>query len=232
MENEATQDASEHPDFLEFVPDLFHKNWSNVMALTVDNTNTKRALLCFFGPVFVGCNSQRFNIAVKDVIDVHCKVVKNAQRLKKTPSCSVLAALLRLETPLSAKTAIKTRWISTYWMLSRFFKLKNVLEAVNYKEVGVLMLTDVKTAELCSIVSVCSDSILWLLSCEITTPFLSYASHVWWRFLKILFRLGVSNPRKKKHNWGCQFWEFSGQNWVLTRMFIYKGRRVFYETLV
>lgn len=83
---------------------------------------------------------------------MHCDVVEKVQKLMEQLSCDVSAASILQEAPLAAEMANATRWSSCYQTLNRFLELKEVLRAVEHKEVNELMLADeeiVAVGQLC-----------------------------------------------------------------------------------
>lgn len=109
MKNEETQNANEHYEFILFVLSVYGKTMQNVVAVVGDNCNTNRAMSRRIGPIFVGCYSHRFNLAVRDLLSKYKKVTSKVQQVMKKLSYSIPAAQLRKLTPLKAVQANDTR---------------------------------------------------------------------------------------------------------------------------
>lgn len=64
-EDKSSQSAQELNEFLMLVQSVYKKRASSVVALTQDITRAHRALFGLERRIFIGCNSHRFDIAVK-----------------------------------------------------------------------------------------------------------------------------------------------------------------------
>lgn len=89
-------------DFSRFCP-VFQTYMENIVAVVGDNCNTNRSISKGIGPTFVGCHSNRFNLAVRDIIAQNSNVVCRVQTLILKLSYHIPAAKLRGFTPLKAK---------------------------------------------------------------------------------------------------------------------------------
>lgn len=75
IENEDCFNAGEHYDYMEYALDVHGKNYINVAAIIGDKTSTDKAFARRAGPIFVGCHSHKFNLAVKDILCDYTDVV-------------------------------------------------------------------------------------------------------------------------------------------------------------
>lgn len=75
LENEDDESADAHVELIDYVINLYKKARSNVVAVIDDNFNVKKAVTSQLDCHFVGCDSHRFNLAVKDVIQGHCGLI-------------------------------------------------------------------------------------------------------------------------------------------------------------
>lgn len=142
MENEESQDANEHYDFVKFVLSVFGKTMDNVVALIGDNTSTNKAFARCLGPFFVGCHSHRYNLAMKDILEEYEEVIEKVQAIMKKLSYQIPAAKLRRFTLLKAKQRNVTRWSSTYDMLRRYRELKEFLPKLDDVELESILLSE------------------------------------------------------------------------------------------
>lgn len=83
MNNESSQSAQAHFDFLKFLLFVYDRNLFDVVALVGDNTSTTRAFSMKLGHSFIGCHSHCFCLAVKDLIEEHRQVVENGQAIMR-----------------------------------------------------------------------------------------------------------------------------------------------------
>ena len=151
MENEASQDAAEHYNYMEYVLEVHGKSYDNVVAIVGDNTSTNKAFARRRGPVFVGCHSHRFNLAVKDILEDHTAAISKVQELMHKLCYHIPAAMLRRLTPLSAFTANVTRWSSTHAMLKRYVAIREFITEIDLTEISLLLLSsEGKTPLKCS----------------------------------------------------------------------------------
>ena len=84
FEDETSQDAQHHFDFLSVVLDIFNKSWINVTALIGDNCSTNHALANKAKVGFIGCSSHRFNIAVQDILQSHAAIIAKIHVIMKS----------------------------------------------------------------------------------------------------------------------------------------------------
>lgn len=103
IREELSQSPEEHVAFLVIVLGVFGFSRDNVEALIGDKANTYRALARKFRVLFIGCHSHKFKIAMKEMLLKRDKIEEKVNMLMGNFSHSILAALLRRKTPLSAK---------------------------------------------------------------------------------------------------------------------------------
>lgn len=139
MGDEDSQNAYEHFEFLEFVLGVYDKSFKNVAALIGDNCNTNRAFSRRVGPVFVGCHSHRYNLALKDIMAGHVDTIESVRVLMKRLSYQIPAARLRRHTKLRAKQDCETRWSSTFQMMKRYIALRPAIAQLDLPEIDDLL---------------------------------------------------------------------------------------------
>lgn len=123
--NETSISANEHFYLISFVSSVFVKQFSNVVALVDDNANKTEAFSHLVDPLFVGCHSHRFNLAVKDFIDNHLELILRVKDFMRQLSYQIPAAKLCRLTHLRAKFNNETRWCSTYHMFQRYVYIEH-----------------------------------------------------------------------------------------------------------
>ncbi len=63
--------ANSHVEFIEFVLHVFNNSIQNIVAVIRDNCAVNIAFARKLGCGFIGCESHRFNLAVKSIIAEH-----------------------------------------------------------------------------------------------------------------------------------------------------------------
>lgn len=81
---------------------MYDKSFSNVVDIVGDNTATIKALARRVGPRFLGCYSHRYDLALKDTLAVHSKLISKVQNLMEKLKYQIPSAKLRCLTSLSA----------------------------------------------------------------------------------------------------------------------------------
>lgn len=142
MGDEDSLDASEHYDYVEYVLGVHGKKFNNVVAIICDNTSTNKAFVRRVGSFFLGCHSHRFNLAMTDILSGYSDAIDKVHELMKRLRYQIPAAKLRRLTHLTALTANKTRWSSTYMMVKRYFYIKEHIKAIYIPDVKELLLDD------------------------------------------------------------------------------------------
>ena len=126
MEDETTQSAAEHKEFLTKTLRLYGKSLDNVCALIGDNCSTNKALATSCNVPLIGCFSHILNLAVKNVLlaDEEIKeIIEKVAELMRVLKTTKGAAHLRNITDLKAVKKNDTRWTSSYDMLARYIRL-------------------------------------------------------------------------------------------------------------
>lgn len=114
----------------------------NVAALIEDNAITNCALARTFGVQFIGYHSQKVNLATKNMLLVHDKVIEKMNVLMRKLSFSIQAALLRRKTFLPAKQCNTTRWSSAFKTMQWYCNVRHHLLNIDHPEVKELLLSE------------------------------------------------------------------------------------------
>ncbi len=141
LENETTQSANAHLEYIGYVLELFNKSIENVVCLIGDNCSVNRSLAKRIGIGFIGCASHRWNLAMKDVTGSSDLSISKVEVIMKAFRRPKLAGKLRKLTHLKAKCPNATRWSSTVQMLDRYTKLRSFLSGFDEHEFGESLLT-------------------------------------------------------------------------------------------
>ena len=126
MEDETSQSAAEHKQFLLSTLATYGKSLDNVCAFIGDNCSTNQALATSCNVPLIGCFSHILNLAVKNVMlaDDEVKIIiEKVAELMRVLKTAKGAAHLRNITDLKAVKKNETRWTSTFDMLSRYIRL-------------------------------------------------------------------------------------------------------------
>ena len=118
LEDEASQSAKHHYEYIEFVLSLFERSFDNVVAVIGDNCTCNKSLANLIGCPLLGCSSHRFNLCVMDFIRESSNVIEKVNGLMRKLRYPIAAAKLRQHTYLRAKCQNTTRWSSTSAMLN------------------------------------------------------------------------------------------------------------------
>eukprot|EP00171_Calliarthron_tuberculosum_P012778 IDg12778t1 len=129
------------------------KGVNNVFAVISDNCATNRALYGLFSCGFVGCASQKFNLAVKDLLMTHKDIICKVRELMKKLRALLERAILRKFTDLTPIVSSVTRWSSTYEMLQRYLRLRDVLIQIQISDIDDMMPIRRETQDLESLCS-------------------------------------------------------------------------------
>lgn len=132
--------AKAHFNYIKFVLNMFRKFFQNVCVLIGDNCATKISLAKkvhdeFSQCYFIGCASHRFNLAVVNIILKYNTKIQKMNTLIKKLQNLVPAAKLRRLRHLRALTANKTRWSSTFSMISRYRQIAKFIRKINDYEI-------------------------------------------------------------------------------------------------
>lgn len=124
MEHEDTVNATEHYEILQFVLGIFNKTMDHVVTVIGDSCNMNRAMPRRIGPIFTGFHSDRYNLAVKEILSERHEIIGVVRMFMNRLSFQIPAGKLRPLTPLKPLRSNDTKSISTYKMLSRFMEIK------------------------------------------------------------------------------------------------------------
>lgn len=139
--DEKTHSAQEHFNLIEYVTGLFNKSITNIVAVIADNCATNRALSRMVSCGFVGCSSHRYNLAVKDVIHLHTKMIEQIKQIMSKLCFPLRRAKLREMTDLSPVKCNETRWSSMHVMLKRYVAIREFLPKLMIEDVDELLLS-------------------------------------------------------------------------------------------
>jgi hypothetical protein len=128
--------AENQAAFISDILELFGRRRDDVLFLVADNTNVNPATARLLGCAFIGCASHRFNLAVKEYTSAYDGILDDIHCLMKKLLNIKIAGALRRKTDLKPVIRNVTRWSSTYSMIKRFLKLKDVLASLNHPEVN------------------------------------------------------------------------------------------------
>ena len=152
FEDDSSQDAAHHLDYVKWVLNYFGKSLENVVAIIGDNCATNLLFSSLAETSFVGFASHRFNLAVKDIISENTHIVNRVHELMKKLRTPISAAKLRQVTELKAKVHNVTRWSSVSSMLHRYCELHGIIEELEIDGIEELVLSkreNKKIEELC-----------------------------------------------------------------------------------
>ena len=155
--NEASQGASDHREFITFVLELYGKSVDNLVALVGDNCYTYRALSSSMGVGFVGCAGHRYNLAMKDLLHPHKKILDKVRDIMSKFRYPIPASKLRQYTDLTPKLPVVTRWSSVIEMLVRNTQIREFFPKVEIESVAKLLLSAWKDRNINKLVSKFED---------------------------------------------------------------------------
>ena len=125
--DETNYGAQAQADFIVDVLEALNRNKNCILFIVGDNTNTNPATANLLGVPFIGCASHRFNLAVQEYLLIYEDILCDINELMKKLSCHKMAGKLRQKIHLESVTRNKTRWSSTYEMITRFYRLKDAI---------------------------------------------------------------------------------------------------------
>jgi hypothetical protein len=141
--DQTTQDVNAHYNWIVATLAIYEKNVENILFFCSDNTNTMPAVARLLKCHFIGCNSHRLALYVKQYLDCDedddCHILNKVKRLmRKLRSANKCGALL-LETHLKPFISNATRWSSAYNMIRRYNQIKNVIDGQDRELVPFLL---------------------------------------------------------------------------------------------
>ena len=159
---EQSLDAESHFEYMEFVLEVFEKSMTNVVAISGDNCAVNLSLAKnihsrYSSCHYIGCASHRFNLAVQDLMTPYREVIDKVNSLMKKLQNLIPAAKLRRINHLKAKTSIKTRWSSTYAMITRFRQISDFILKIDLTEIICMMPTHAEMKQLDKLYSLLRD---------------------------------------------------------------------------
>ena len=119
--------ADEHYEFISWVLSVYGKTFENVIAIIGDNVSVNKALSTKCNLPLIGCASHRFNLAVKEHLKPQCAILEKINNLMGKLKSLKLSGKLRLHTDLRPVQRNDTRWSSTYAMVERYGKFREIL---------------------------------------------------------------------------------------------------------
>lgn len=116
-------ESEELYNYVLFILSVYDKSWNNVTAVVGDNLNVNKSLDSLLDCGFVGCSSQRFDLAVCDIINKEITLFENVSTIMKNFKYLVNTTKLRKYTKLKAIMKSEKRWFSIFELIWRYFEL-------------------------------------------------------------------------------------------------------------
>jgi len=155
-----SQDAVSHYDWIVSMLAVYEKGPDNILFFCSDNTNTMPALARLLRCPFLGCNSHRLALYVRQYLDCNeddeSHLINKVKALMKKLRAANKAAALMMETHLKAIVSNATRWSSVYNMIKRYNRIKDVINNQDRDLVPFLM-SPVENVELVDIETTLKD---------------------------------------------------------------------------
>ena len=127
LQDEEKLDAASHAEFISATLTLFGKSLAAISALVADNEPLNRALSRLLKSPMIGCASHRLNLAVVRYLSESEIILEKISTFMIKRRTLKRSANLRKQTQLRPVLRDKTRWSSTFEMISRYEKLKNFI---------------------------------------------------------------------------------------------------------
>lgn len=118
LKNKDDQSADAHVQLIEYVLGLYKYSTSKIVAAFVENCGN--AVARQIGCQFMGCGSQRLNIAVKDIITEHCPLINDMKTIMSMLCFPVYKAELSKLTDLVPVEGKKTHGSSVKAILEHY----------------------------------------------------------------------------------------------------------------
>ena len=107
-------------DLISDILDNFKRSSSNLAFITADNATVNSRIAEMLGVPFIGCASHKYNLAAQNYLSESENLIGKVQDLMSTLAGSIKkAGKMRQKTMLEPIIRNKTRWSSTFKMLSR-----------------------------------------------------------------------------------------------------------------
>lgn len=123
-----------------FLLSTFRKSIGNVVCNVGDNSCNNRCIASQLQLPFIGCASHYLQLEVQKLISEEEETIANVHKLMVKLPRPIVRAKLFLHTPLRVKLNIKTRWTSTYSMLSRHVELRIFVTEIDDKRLNDFVL--------------------------------------------------------------------------------------------
>lgn len=150
-------DANEHVEFVKFHLGVFKKSTGNVVSLTGDNCNLNKSISNALNIPLVGCASNRFNLAVPDILKDYEELISKVHNLMKKLSTPKMLAKLRNHTHLRPLRHNSTRWSSVFFMIKRFCDLREVLPKLGSETIDDLTPNNTQCRKIEAVLTKLSD---------------------------------------------------------------------------
>lgn len=141
LEDETTQDATKHVNFLRSVLEVFGKTVNNFMALIGHNCAVNPAISDKMWISLRGCARHRFQLVVKEIMADEEQELSQVRNLMRKLRTALLRALLQRHFDLVPRLRNGTRWIVTFKMLKRHIELRPRICAMENEDIDGLLPT-------------------------------------------------------------------------------------------
>jgi hypothetical protein len=125
--------AQDHLHHLSKMLNTYGKTDASIVCFVGDNCGVNQSMSKILKVPLIGCGSHKFNLAVQKWISNRPQLEDIIQRIagvmKKASTLKVSAQLRKLTTLCPVKEN-DTRWLSTFYMIERFFRIQCKLSAV------------------------------------------------------------------------------------------------------
>jgi hypothetical protein len=125
--------AADHLTHQSRVLNIYGRVTEDVLCIVGDNCRVNRRMAGDLDVPLLGCGSHKFNLSVRTWIKQQPHLLsiigKVASVMKKASTLKIAAKLGKL-TAYSTVCENDTRWLSTFQMLSRFFKIQQQLGVI------------------------------------------------------------------------------------------------------
>lgn len=122
------QNAVAHADFIVSTLGCYNKSPQNLLFLVGDNTNTNPAIARILSVTLIGCGSHRLNLGVKRLLLLRETLIEKVHDLMVRLSSIKNVARLSKLTHLWPEINNQTRWLSTFNMIEKYLKMREVIE--------------------------------------------------------------------------------------------------------
>lgn len=102
-------EANKHYELMQIVLQVLEKSIENVADIVRDSCNAIRAFTRCIGPLFLRCQSRRYQLGLKDTLQAHMSTTERVRKIMRKLSVWASAAKLRCLTPLCPKLDTETK---------------------------------------------------------------------------------------------------------------------------